>query len=261
MYILLLLFRCYPPVLLYLTVIVDVEVSISIGNMAENGGAIVLQSGRYYRAQECALFVYSGPDGDKDIIAEEGMGRKAEEREIMTSGTGYDPGTPEGRASLKRLKHYKTSEDGIHCEIDTDRIREIIAEYVDPGYRKETRVSKKSAAEEVFYAPISRPGLRLKLGVGRDTYGAWLMGYAEKEHMAGGGYAANDELADAMREGDDEIARYLAESNESGSSAKSIKLLEAMGEFAPSPGGGGAGAEGGQGGSPLLAGKWADRAE
>lgn len=168
-------------------------------------------------------------NGNEIIDEGKQMGNKIPEKRI--SGTGYDPGTPEGKASLKRLKHYKASAGGKRCEIDIEKIREIIAAYVDPGSRRETRPGK-GAAEEVFYAPISRPGLRLKLGIDRETYGAWLMGFAEKEH-ADGGYAANMELADAMREGDDAIAKFLAENNDSGSSAKYIKLLEAMGEFSP----------------------------
>lgn len=179
------------------------------------------------------------------------MGGKAKEEKgtaIRISGTGYDPGTIEGKASLKRLKHYKTSEDGKHCEIDTQKIREIITAYVDVGYRRETRTKKNGAAEEVVYAPISRPGLRLKLGIGRDTYDLWLKGFADGNTDC----AANEELADAMREGDDAIAQYLVENNDSGSSTKSIRLLEAMGEFA---------ALREQGYSPLAAGEWAKRAE
>ncbi len=126
--------------------------------------------------------------------------------------------------------------------------------------RRETRARKNGAEEEVFYAPISRPGLRLKLGVGRGTYNMWLSGFADGQEAEG--CAANEELADAMREGDDAIAKYIIENNDSGSSAKSIKLLEAMGEFEPAAAGSeSGGASEGRSGPFITAGEWAKRAE
>lgn len=164
------------------------------------------------------------------------MGRKPKERPKRVSGKGYDITTMSGKAAVQHLTYSRQAPDGTY-EIDTDAIRRICEDYVSPEAREQRTVTrnKREGTETttIAYRPISRQGLRRKLGIGRQAYLYWLEGYVSAADKEDEDCLPNNELIEALRAGDDAILQYLAEDDDKYSQTKQIRLLESYGEIMP----------------------------
>lgn len=151
------------------------------------------------------------------------MGRPKKEPPKRVSGTGYT------QAEARTLKYSRLSEDGKTYEVDTDRIAEVIDDYIASKYDD----------TGVIAIPISRPGMCKALGQGANsrpiapsTYKLWLEGYVNHEHRDDMTYVPNDALSAAVRAGETELGIYLLETqgkygeNTRLRQAESIGLLE-----------------------------------
>jgi len=158
------------------------------------------------------------------------------------SGTGYDPETMEGKAALRRLKFEKISKDGKHHEIDTAKIEQTVLDYINiksREYKQYIYKNKGKPNEEVkevtLYKPVSEAGIRIALdNICPQTYRRWLKGYVSQEDMENEDVECNLDLCNALRAGENEIARYLFEDEDSNKSSITIRRLETLGEITPS---------------------------
>ena len=146
------------------------------------------------------------------------------------SGTGYRDDRA-GKAAVQRLKYSRYNKDTKTHEIDIDRIRAIIAEYI----RQNEYITEidKDGNETVIPGKLSRVALRQALNISRDTYTTYLQGYVSRPDIDDITVQPNTELADALRAGDDRIIQYLVEQSGKYDQTKAIRLLETYGELTP----------------------------
>lgn len=144
-----------------------------------------------------------------------GSGRPRTEKPKRISGTGYDIATQAGAAGIAHLKYKaeRAGQKGIY-DIDIQQISQKIRDYIDNN--------------DVY----SRVGLRIALGISRETYNTWLKGYVDSAHMSSDEYICNVALSDAVRAGDDMIIKQLVETCDKYGDSKRIELLRTYGEIA-----------------------------
>ncbi len=165
------------------------------------------------------------------------MGRRGPAPRRRQSGTEYSTRTQSGRAAVQHLRYKRLDPETGLYSIDTDRIAEIVQDYIDPDRRITTGIkrSKDGTVTETHGRPqLSYVGLRRALGISRDTYLRWLDGYVSTADMSDDSIAPNIALREAMRAGDDAITQYIVEHGDYRKTSLWIRILETRGEIAPS---------------------------